>query len=117
MLLDASAALVPIFLKLIDMVYGSSLLTTLTLALFVAANPVVIRDSLITLPIVKRIGNNGTVSLLARDQARVQGLRRFAQQKTDGTLSEDAVISAPAQNQAVDYVANVSFCSFFCLVC
>lgn len=88
-----------------------SLLATLVLALVVTANPVVIRDSPVTLPLVRRLNANGTAfNLLARDQARVSGLRSFAQRKLTGTLSEAATLaSIPATNQAVDYVVSVSW--------
>ena len=90
------------------MTYSSALLLTLAFTLAVSANPVVIRDSPITLPITKRLNANGTFNLLERDQARVKGLKQFARQKTAGTLVDAVVASVPVTNQAVDYVANVS---------
>ncbi|KAJ3477060.1 hypothetical protein NLI96_g10724 [Meripilus lineatus] len=89
------------------MTYSSALLLTLAFTLAVSANPVVIRDSPITLPITKRLNANGTFNLLERDQARVKGLKQFARQKISGTLVDAVVASVPVTNQAVDYVANV----------
>jgi len=84
----------------------SSLLATLLLALTVAANPVVVRDNLITLPIAKRVNSTGATNVLERDQARARGLRQIGEAKTSG-LKSDAVISVPATNQLVDYVVSV----------
>src|SRR6267154_2192218 len=51
---------------------SASLLTTLIVALSIAASPVEVRDSLITLPIVRRlITSNGTINISQHDQARV----------------------------------------------
>ncbi|TBU30450.1 aspartic peptidase A1 [Dichomitus squalens] len=56
----------------------------------------------------KRFNLTGSGTLLARDQARVKNLRARANARLSGTpLSSDAVISVPADNQAVDYVINV----------
>ncbi|TCD68311.1 hypothetical protein EIP91_011170 [Steccherinum ochraceum] len=85
---------------------ASSLVATLTLALAVAANPLAIREPLVTLPFAKRVNITGTVNLLQRDQARAQGLKRLGQARTSGVVP-DAVISVPATNELVDYVVNV----------
>ncbi|KAI0081062.1 acid protease [Panus rudis PR-1116 ss-1] len=86
---------------------GAFLIATLTLTLSVAANPVVVRDSPVTLQVAKRFNFTGISNLLQKDQARAKGLRQLAQAKLNGKLREDAVISVPVTNQAVDYVANV----------
>jgi len=85
---------------------ASFLIVTLTLALAVAANPLAIRDQLITLPIAKRVNVTGTANLLQRDQARARGLKRLGQARAGGVVS-DAVVSVPATNSLVDYVVNV----------
>lgn len=94
----------------------ASLLATLSFALVVAAaGPVVIRDSPISLPIAKRVNFTGPASLHGRDQARVQHLRRVAESKKNGqftALASDAVVSVPAENQAVEYTVNVRFLIF-----
>lgn len=86
-----------------------SLLLALTLALAVSATPVVqVRDNLIRLPIAKKFNLTGTHTLLARDQARVKHLNALAKSRIAGTsLSSDAVISVPVDNQAVSYIATV----------
>lgn len=90
---------------------SSSLITTLSLALAVAATPLVsVRDTLVTLPIAKRINFTGPASLHGRDLARASHLRAKAEAKLAGRsfVERAAVGSVSATNQAVDYVANVS---------
>ncbi|KAI0348262.1 aspartic peptidase A1 [Trametopsis cervina] len=82
----------------------SSLLATLTLALAVAANPIIqIRDGPVTLPLAKRFNLTGPISLLERDQKHAQGLKLRGNAKVQGR----AVGSVTATNQLVDYVVNV----------
>src|SRR6267154_1521144 len=59
---------------------SASLLTTLILALSIAASPVEVRKSLITLPIARRLNAaNGTSNISHHDQARVDAMKgRFA---------------------------------------
>lgn len=84
----------------------ASLLYTLLLALVVAANPVV-RDNFIRLPFAKQVNITTARHLIKGDQARAAALRTRGQAKAKGTLTKDAVVSVPAQNQAVTYVASV----------
>ena len=91
---------------------AASLATSLALALaLVAATPLVsVRDTLVTLPIAKRINFTGAASLHARDVARARHLRSKAEARLAGrSFIEDAGIvgSIPVTNQAVSYVANV----------
>lgn len=88
----------------------TSLVATLTLALAVAASPVVnVRDTLVTLPIAKRVNITGAASLHDRDLARARQLRARAEAKIAGqTFVQDAAVaSVSATNQGVDYVVNV----------
>ena len=88
----------------------SSLVATLTLAFAVAASPVVnIRDTLVTLPIAKRVNFTGAASLHGRDLARASHLRARAEAKLTGSafVQDAAVGSVSSTNQAVDYVVNV----------
>nr|WPL92273.1 aspartic protease U42611 [Ganoderma boninense] len=86
-----------------------SLLLTVTLAVTAHATPLVqVRDNLVRIPMAKRFNLTGSGTLLARDQARARNLVARANAHLSGTpLSADAVISVPADNQAVDYVINV----------
>jgi cathepsin E len=98
----------------------SALLATFTLALAVAANPVVqIRDAPVTLPMVKRMNFTGTATLLERDQKRVQGFKARANAKLDGqsSLVEDAAGSVTATYQLVDYTVDVCSRIFLHLAC
>ena len=96
--------------------FGSGFIATLTLAIAVAANPLVqVRDTPVTLSIAKRFNFTGSATLIERDQARASGLRKLAEAKLNGKLDERAVISVPVTNGLVDYTANVrihfSICS------
>jgi cathepsin E len=84
----------------------ASLLTTVLLALAVAADPIPVKRSLVTLPISRRINVNGG-RILEHDQLRAKALRAKGEARATGTpLSERAsVISSQAENQAVSYVA------------
>ena len=92
--------------------FFSLVLFALTFAATANATPVVqVRDNLVRVPMAKRFNLTGSGTLLARDQARVKNLLARANAHLSGTtLSSDAVISVPAENQAVDYVINVSNC-------
>ena len=86
-----------------------SLLTTVVLSLAVAANPVLIRDSPVTLPLVRRLNANGTAfNLLARDLTRVSKLKQSSAQRLSGAAVDAIVANVPVTNQVVDYVASVS---------
>ena len=93
-----------------------SLLAILTLALAVAATPLIKRDaSTITLSVAKRVNITGSgKDILLHDQARIKALRARAEAKPGSTkpkgpVSDTKIVgSIPATNQAVDYVVNVS---------
>ncbi|KAG1754954.1 aspartic peptidase domain-containing protein [Suillus paluster] len=75
---------------------AASLLTTLLLAMSIAASPVEVRDSPITLPIARRLNTpSGTINLLEHDQARAASLKNVG---TSTLLSP---------TEAVSYVAAV----------
>ncbi len=86
------------------------LLLALTLAVVASATPVVqVRDNFVRLPIAKKFNLTGSSTVLARDQLRVKRLLSKANARLSGEqLSSDAVISVPADNQAVSYIASVS---------
>jgi len=84
--------------------FPTSLLPTLLLAVAVAtATPVVVNKSRITLPISRRFNFTGTTTILQRDQTRAAALRAKYEPSTD----KRAVISSPADNVAVVYIASV----------
>lgn len=80
----------------------------LATALNVAASPThVVRESLVSLPFAKVVNVTSPAHLIKHGQARARLLRDKARAKQQG-LSSDAVVSAPAENEAVSYVANVA---------
>lgn len=86
----------------------SSFLSTLVLALVVAANPIVVRDNLLRIPFSKKINVTEPMHIVKQDQARAAALRAHGLAKAAGRLQKDAVVSVGVQNQAVSYVANVA---------
>jgi cathepsin E len=85
----------------------TTLLTTVLLALAVAADPIIVKRSLVTLPISRRI-NITSVNILEHDQLRAKTLRAKGEAMAAGTLHSDrAVISSQAKNEAVSYVASI----------
>lgn len=87
-------------------VYFASII--LATALNVVASPThVVRESLVTLPFAKVVNVTSPTHLIKHGQARAKFLRDKAREKQQG-LSSDAVVSAPAENEAVSYVANVA---------
>ncbi|KAG1724851.1 aspartic peptidase domain-containing protein [Suillus lakei] len=75
---------------------AASLLTTLLLALSIAASPVEIRDSPITLPIARRLNTSGgTINLLQHDQGRATALKAVS-----GSTLSRRTGSIPVTNDA-----------------
>ncbi|KAG2044362.1 aspartic peptidase domain-containing protein [Suillus americanus] len=82
---------------------AASLLTTLLLALSIAASPVEIRSSPITLPIARRLNTSGgTINLLQHDQSRAASLKNVG----ESSLSRRTG-SITVTNDAVSYIAAV----------
>ena len=83
---------------------SASLLTTLILALSIAASPVEVHNSLVTLPIARRLNtSNGTINILQQDQARVDVLKdRFA------SPLDRRDFDKPIVNEAMMYTVIVS---------
>ncbi|OAX36290.1 hypothetical protein K503DRAFT_313365 [Rhizopogon vinicolor AM-OR11-026] len=82
----------------------ASLLTTLLLTMSIAASPVEVRDSPVTLPMARKLNlQGGTINLLHHDQARATALRDRAASGLDRRAG-----SAPITNEAAGYIAQVS---------
>ncbi|KAG2124020.1 aspartic peptidase domain-containing protein [Suillus clintonianus] len=82
---------------------AASLLTTLLLALSIAASPVEVRNSPITLPIARRLNTSGgTINLLQHDQSRAAALKNAAASNIGRRAGSIAVT-----NDAVTYIAAV----------
>lgn len=84
--------------------FPATLLTTLLLAFSVAANPVVVDRSTVTLPLSRRLNLTSIHNLVLHDQARAKNLKLGRSGKS---ATRRAVISEPVQNQAVTYVASI----------
>ncbi|KAJ3517875.1 hypothetical protein NLJ89_g224 [Agrocybe chaxingu] len=83
--------------------FPTTLLTTLLLVLSVAANPVLVDRSPVTLQLSRRLNLTSVHNLVRHDQARAKAL------KAKGTVKHDsrAVINEQVDNQAVTYIASV----------
>ncbi|TDL25598.1 aspartic peptidase A1 [Rickenella mellea] len=82
-------------------------LLTCLVAIAVSANPVVISDNLVRLRLAKHINVTSPGHIVKADQARAAALISKALAQSSGKFTQDAVISTPAQTQAVAYVASV----------
>ncbi|KAJ7878605.1 aspartic peptidase A1 [Mycena leptocephala] len=87
------------------MVLALTLLPAVLLALRVAAGPVLVEDSFISLPISRRFNFTGTGSVVQNDIARLQAIKTRKAAKQG--LAARAVISEPVDNQVVTYIASV----------
>ena len=76
--------------------FPTTLLTTLLLALSVAANPVLVNRSPVTLPLSRRVNLTSAHNLLRHDQARAKALQ-----------ARGAIINEPVDDQAVCYIASI----------
>ncbi|KAJ7510922.1 aspartic peptidase domain-containing protein [Mycena galericulata] len=84
------------------MVLALSLLPAILLALRVAAGPVLVEDSFVSLPISRRFNFTGSASVVQKDLARIQAI-----QSRKSGIAARAVISEPVDNQVVSYIAAV----------
>ncbi|KAF9486586.1 aspartic protease [Pholiota conissans] len=84
--------------------FPTTLLTTLLLALSVAANPVLVDRSPVTLPISRRLNLTSVHNLVRHDQNRAKALKLKGSSKG---LGSRAVVNEAVDNQAVTYVASV----------
>ena len=84
----------------------ATLLTTIFLTLAVAAEPIPVKRSLVTLPISRRINLNG-INILEHDQLRAKALKATGEARAAGLSDRASVINSQAENQAVSYVASI----------
>jgi len=82
------------------------LLTTVLLALAVAADPVIVKRSLVKLPVSRHINVTTSIqNILQHDQLRAKALKATGEARAAGIGR--AVISSQADNQAVSYIASI----------
>jgi cathepsin E len=83
-------------------------LTTLLFTLSVAANPVLVNRSPVTLPLSRRVNLTSVHNLVRHDQARAKALIARATAKAAGRPFHDrAVINEQIENRAINYIASV----------
>ncbi|KAF8902546.1 aspartic protease [Gymnopilus junonius] len=85
--------------------FPKTLLTTLLLALSVAANPVLVDRAPVSVSFSRRVNATSVQHLVRHDQARAKYLKQKGAAKAAGL--EDAVINFPVENQAVSYIASI----------
>jgi cathepsin E len=83
------------------------LFTFLFLAVCIAANPVVIHQGPVSLPLARRINATGSNDLVQKDQARAKNLVDVYQAKESGTLGHGAIVSVGVTNAGITYEASV----------
>ena len=81
------------------------LLTIMPLVLTVAASPVVVRESPITLPLAKRYNFRAGITIPEIDKARVDALQEYSRKKARGS---DGAFPVFATNAVVTYTLPVS---------
>ena len=85
-----------------------SLVSLLPLVLVTVANPLVVRQPLLTLPLAKRFNITGSNNILKSDRARAAALIERVRERASGKAHKRDVISIGVENQAVTYVADVN---------
>jgi hypothetical protein len=76
-------------------------------AVGIAANPVVIRQGPVSLPLARRINATGFNDLVQKDRARAKNLADVYQAKESGTLGHSTIVRVGLTNAGVTYEANV----------
>jgi cathepsin E len=95
---------------LIYLMFQTAPLTGLILlAICVAANPVVVRNNLVSLPLARQLKFTGSKDLVNRDRARAKQLFSFSNAKHGDYLSadSDATVGLDATNAASSYRTTV----------
>jgi len=84
--------------------FPTALLITLLYTLSVAASPVLVNRSPVTLPLSRRVNLTSIHNLVRNDQARAKALIAGAVAKATG---RHALYNEPIENRAVTYIASV----------
>lgn len=81
-------------------------------ALAVAANPVVVRQSLITIPVARHINVTNSTNILKINQARAKAIRLHAlagsQDANPAATADGPMDNAPVTNDVLGYTVDVS---------
>ena len=101
----------PAIQRALPKMISASLLVTLTLLLDltgnVAANPVIVSRSPVTLPLSRILNLTSTHNLLRHDQARAKALKSRGSSKKGKDHDARAVVNEPIDNQGFTYVASI----------
>jgi cathepsin E len=89
----------------IAVMVAASFLITLLLALAVTGQPVKQEESLVKLPFAKVVSTTGLNNIVKQDRLRLSNIRAKAG-NVQGLVNR-GVISSPADNRAVSYIASV----------
>jgi cathepsin E len=88
--------------------FPTTLLTTLILALSVAANPILVNRSPVTLPLARKLNLTSIHNLVRHDQTRAKFLKAKGAAIAAGVpFNSRAIISEQVDNQAVTYIASI----------
>ena len=90
----------------------SQLAVVVYLSLVAAASPLVVRNSPISIPLVRRFNLTGGAKIAELDRARAQF---FKTAQAKAKPASDAVVPVPVVNTAVTYTATVIATLFSCL--
>lgn len=87
----------------------AQLAVTVALALAAAGSPLVVRNTPVSLPLVRNFNMTGTKTLLQRDQARIKAFRSATKPTPNAAQASASAAAAPVPvvNQAVTYTAEV----------
>lgn len=85
----------------------ASLTAFLLLAVSVAANPIVVRKTPVSLPFVRQLNITGAHDVVQKDQARAKNLLSISHAKLSGILNAGAAVSVGVTNVGVVYQASV----------
>lgn len=83
------------------------LFSILSLAIAVAANPVVIRKSPVTLQVARRFNFTGSANIRDIDQARAKALKSRTRTNPKD-VNKASLVNLPITNAVVTYTADVS---------
>lgn len=77
-------------------------------ALAVSASPVVVRDqSIVSIPVARRVNYTGSANVLERDQARAKFLVNRASTGSEDSSAFGTLFTEPTTNSLVDYTVSI----------
>jgi hypothetical protein len=89
------------------MFWTALLMRLILLALSVKANPIVARNTLVSLSFARQLNVTGSKNLVLRDRARAKHLVSLSDAKQSDNLSADAVVGLDTTNAASAYRTSI----------